>query len=214
MYAPFGAGPYRARARDSPRRLPEQAPGRRAREPDGGICVRKFAGDINFKPIYAVPVVLLVVVAVVLIVVLTGGGDDGEDRGGVTTPRKTDDDDKAKLPKGRRVKEAPRGSFGVIDEARRVGPFAVAQARATVLRPSRVSLRINAAPKQRVSVDWQLSCFLNRRVRVGKGSYRARTPDIRTIPVPMPGAETCIATAGAQLTRFGRGRVKIAVIAG
>ncbi len=181
---------------------------------DEGICVRKFAGDINFKPIYVVPVVLLLVVAVVLIVVLTGGEEEGGQQGGQTetvTPKRKA---RPKLPKGRRVKEAPRGSSGTIDEARRVGPFAVAQARATVLRPGQVSLRVSAAPKQTVTVDWQLSCFLNRRVRVGKGSYRARTPDVRAIPVPMPGSETCIATAGAQLTRYGRGRVKIAVIAG
>jgi hypothetical protein len=177
--------------------------------------VRKFAADINFKPIYVVPAAVVLVVLVVLIVLLTGGGDDedAEERGGTGTAT-TDRDDRPRLPRGERVKEAPRGSSGVIDEARRVGPFAVAQARATVLRPSRVSLRVSAAPKQRVTVDWQLSCFLNRRVKVGKGRYRVRTPDVRAIPIPMPGAETCIATAGAQLTRYGRGRVKIAVVAG
>jgi hypothetical protein len=95
-----------------------------------------------------------------------------------------------------------------------VGPFVVAQARGTIRNPGLVRLRVNASPRQRVTVDWQLSCFRKRQVKVGRGRYRAKAPSTRAIAVPMAGAETCIATAGAQLTRYGRGRVTVAVVAG
>jgi hypothetical protein len=121
---------------------------------------------------------------------------------------------KEKAAKGRKVKPAPIGTSGVIDQARRQGDFVVAQARGTIRNPCSVRLRVSAAPKQRVTVDWQLSCFKNRQVRIGKGKYKAKAPDERHITLPMSGAETCIATAGAQLTRRGKGRVKVAVVAG
>lgn len=177
--------------------------------------MKKFAADMNLKPIYAVPAVLFLILAVVLIVIFVGGGGGGGGGDAGQAPTTTKKRKASpKLPKGRRVPEAPSGSSGVIDVARREGRFVVAQARGTVRNPGRISLRVSAAPKQHVTVDWQLSCFLNRRVKVGKGKYRARPPETRSIPVPMPGAETCIATAGAQLTRYGRGRVKISVVAG
>jgi hypothetical protein len=157
------------------------------------------------------------IVMVVVLIVLTSGGDDGKKTAQTVTkaPALKKDTSKLKLPKETKpVKQAPIGSSGVIDQARREGDFVVAQARGTVRNPFKVSLRIGAAPKQTVTVDWQLSCFKNRQVRVGKGKYRAKAPDERGIQLPMSGAETCIATASAQLTRHGKGRVKVAVVAG
>lgn len=174
--------------------------------------MKKYVRKIkkNVKPIYALPVVLVLIV--VAFIAIFSGGDEG-DRS-ATTPSSTSRGKDGGKAKRRSPKPAPIGSSGVIDEARRVGPLVVAQARGTIRNPSRVRLRISAAPKQKVSVDWQLSCFRDRRIRVGKGKYRAKTPDTRAISVPLAGAETCIATAGAQLTRDGKGRVKVAVIAG
>ena len=157
------------------------------------------------------------ILIVVVLIVLTSGGDDNSKTAKTVTkaPPLKKDKSKLKLPKETKpVKQAPIGSFGVIDTARREGDFVVAQARGTIRNPGRVSLRVSAAPKQTVTVDWQLSCFKNRQVRVGKGKYRTKAPDTRSIQVPMVGAETCIATASAQLTRHGKGRVKVAVVAG
>ena len=76
-------------------------------------------------------------------------------------------------------------------------------------------IRVSAAPKQTVTVNYQLGCYKDRRVRIGKGSYRTRPPATREIKLPMSGAKTCIVTAGAQLTKVvGEGRIKVAVIAG
>jgi hypothetical protein len=168
---------------------------------------------IKENPLYAVSGLLIVIV--IVFIAISSGGKKGDEQAKTTTSTTAHKKNaKRKLPKGRRVKEAPVGASGVIDEAQREGPFVVAQARGTIRNPSLVRLRVSASPRQRVTVDWQLSCFRDRRVRVGRGRYRAKAPNTHSISVPMPGAETCIATAGAQLTRYGRGRVTVAVVAG
>jgi hypothetical protein len=177
--------------------------------------VQKYLRKIKqVNPLYAGAAVMVLIV-IVLIVVTSGGNDNKKT---ATNPPTTTQKKKPVAPKHpkrrKRIKQAPIGTTGVIDEARRTGDFVVAQARGTIRNPTLVRLRVSAAPKQRVTVDWQLSCFKNRQVQVGKGQYKAKAPDERQIKLPMSGAETCIATAGAQLTRHGGGRVKIGVVAG
>ena len=175
--------------------------------------MQKYVRMVKENPLYAVAGLLIVVVVVVAFI--ANGGGEG-DKQAKETPTTTTKKKRALKPaeRGRRVKQAPVGTSGVIDEARREGPFVVAQARGTIRNPGQVRLRVSASPRQKVTVDWQLSCFRNRQVKVGRGRYRTKAPDTRAIAVPMSGAETCIATAGAQLTRYGRGRVKVAVVAG
>jgi hypothetical protein len=175
--------------------------------------VQKYVRTVKENPLYAVAGLLIVVVVVVAVIATGGGGGDKQAK---QTPTTTTKKKRALKPaeRPRRVKPPPVGTSGVIDEARREGPFVVAQARGTIRNPGQVRLRVSASPRQKVTVDWQLSCFRNRQVKVGRGRYRTKAPDTRAISVPMSGAETCIATAGAQLTRYGRGRVKVAVVAG
>jgi hypothetical protein len=175
--------------------------------------VKELFGQI--KPVY------LIAAAVLVVVVLIGGGilifSGGDDEPDAPDPRLgVGEGDVSQLPgSGRRQKEAPRVRTGVVDTARRVGRLAVAQARGTIVEPRRVRIRVSAAPKQTVTVTYQLGCYRNRRARVGKGSYRTRPPDTRGVRLPMSGAETCIVTAGAQLTKIkGEGRIKVSVIAG
>ena len=188
--------------------------------------MKKFVSKIGtsleglpINPLYLIPVVVVLLLVVVGIAVFSGGGDGdgGGDDEGSDSARGFAEGDRSRLPgaKTKPVKEAPRVRTGLLDEARREGRLAVAQARGTVVSPSRIRIRVSAAPKQVVSVNWQLGCFKDRRARVGKGQYRTRAPDTRAIELPMQGATSCIATAGAQLTKLaGSGRVKVAVIAG
>ena len=176
--------------------------------------MKELFGQI--KPVYLIAAAVVVVLVLVFggILIFSGGDDepDGPD------PRiGLGEGDATQLPgsRGRRQKEAPRVRTGVVDTARRVGRLAVAQARGTIVEPSRVRIRVSAAPKQTVTVNYQLGCYRNRRARVGRGAYRTRPPDTRGVPLPMSGAEHCIVTAGAQLTKIkGEGRVKVSVIAG
>ncbi len=181
----------------------------------------KFVETIkSINPLYVIPVLLVIALIVAGIFIFGGGGGGGEEEGA----KEPDDPslgfaegDRSRLPGRRlgRVKRAPIVRTGLLDEARRTGRLAVAQARGQILSPGRVQIRVSAAPKQTVTVNWQLGCFINRRARIGRGRYRARPPDIRAVRLPVQGATSCIVTAGAQLTDPDRrGRVKVAVIAG
>jgi len=169
----------------------------------------------KLSPMIVIPIVLVVGLIVGGFFVF-GGGIGTDDDTGVPKPVLTPEDLKSGKFRGRRVPPPPRRrSPGVVDEARREGRLVLAQARGTVVKPRQIRLSVSASPKQRVTVDWQLGCFLNRRAKVGRGRYRTATPNIRRIPVSIQGAETCIATATAGLTKVdGRGRVEVSVIAG
>jgi hypothetical protein len=172
------------------------------------------------KPLYLIIAVVAVVVLIVLGIVLLGGGGGlggGDDDEGSDAARGFAEGDRSRLPGAdtKPVKEAPTIRSGKLDEARREGRLAVAQARGTIVSPSRVTIRVSAAPKQTVRVNWQLGCFKDRRSKIGTGEYRTRTPDARAVKIPVQGAKSCIATASAQLTRSDRsGRIKVAVYSG
>ena len=186
--------------------------------------VRKIRTSINVpavNPLYLGIAALVIVVLIVVGVVLIGGGGSigggGDDDEGSGAARGFAEGDRSRLPgaKTKPVKEAPRVRTGLLDEARREGRLAVAQARGTIVSPSRVLIRVSSAPKQVVNVTWQLGCYKDRRARVGRGRYPAQTPNTRPIELPIQGATSCIATASAQLTRLeSRGRIKVAIISG
>jgi hypothetical protein len=168
------------------------------------------------KPLYLIPVAVVAVLIVAAIFIFGGGGDDkGKKKADV--PLGIAEGDPSQLPGQKRKppKQAPVVRTGRLDEARREGRLAVAQARGTIVSPTRVRIRVSAAPRQYVTVNWQLGCFKNRRAIVGRDTYKTRPPDIREIKLPTQGAKSCIATASAQLTKIkGRGRITVAVIAG
>lgn len=188
--------------------------------------MKKFARKISssiampaVNPLYLIIAVVLIVVLIIIGVVLIGGDDDGGGSGdsGSDAARGFAEGDRSRLPGAdtEPVKEAPRVRSGLVDEARREGRLAVAQARGTIVSPSSVRIRVSAAPKQVVWVTWQLGCYKDRQARVGQGRYRAQTPNTRPVELPMQGADSCIATASAQLTRLEtEGRIKVGVLAG
>ena len=173
------------------------------------------------KPLYLGIAALVIVVLIVVGAVLIGGGGSigggGGDDDGSDAARGFAEGDRSRLPgaKTKPVKEAPRVRTGLLDEARREGRLAVAQARGTIVSPSRVRIRVSSAPKQVVWVTWQLGCYKDRRARIGRGRFQAQTPNTRPIELPVQGASSCIATAQAQLTRLeSSGRVKVGIISG
>jgi hypothetical protein len=175
-------------------------------------ALKTFVRNNYLNPLVLIPVVVVLALIVGGLFVF-GGGGSGAKRVG-TAKRVAPSAADLPLGEGRRIKPPPIGSSGLLDVARRRGRLVVAQARARIRSPGRVRLSVSSSPKQRVTVNWQLGCYRNRRAIVGRGAYRTRTPDVRRIRVPMSGAEHCIATAGAQLTRDGVGRVQVAVVAG
>lgn len=175
------------------------------------------------NPLYGIAAIIVVLGVLGAGAVLLFTGDDGKSgtTAKTTTGKKKDKEDELlKKIKKRKVKPAPVvNSSGTVDVARSEGRLAIAQARGRIKHPTGVSVRTSAAPKQEVTVDWQLSCtkaagtqFFT---RIGHDRYRVRPPNVRRLPLPLSGADECTATVGVQLTTGGsNGRVKVAVIAG
>ena len=186
--------------------------------------IKSLFGTVKENPLIAagVGVILLLCVGVLVALAVLGGDDEEAGPGASTTPeekKKSEKDALAEIKK-RKVKPAPvRRSAGTLDVARSTGRLAIAQGRGRIKNPTGVSVRVSAAPKQTVTVDYQLSCYKatgkTSVTKVGQARYRTVPPNIRSIPLPLSGADECVVTVGAQLTRtVGDGRVKVAVIAG
>ena len=100
-----------------------------------------------------------------------------------------------------------------IDVARASGTHAKATAEGIADRPAAVAVRASAAPKQRVTVTWGLSCP---KTDDGKdkgtgGTYVTTPPSVRALTLPKRAIAFCAVRAEAQLR--GSGRVKVTLLA-
>ena len=100
-----------------------------------------------------------------------------------------------------------------IDVARASGKKAKATAEGIADNPAAIAVRASAAPKQRVTVTWGLSCPKTDRGKdkgIG-GTYVATPPDIRPLELPKRAIAFCAVRAEVQLRRSGR--VKVTLLA-
>ena len=99
-----------------------------------------------------------------------------------------------------------------IDRARAVGDRAVAKAAGSVRHPRAVAIRVSAAPKQRVTVVWALSCTDgDGKEQTTGGTYSARPPNIRSLKLPADAAsKICALDTTARILA---GRVKATLLA-
>ncbi len=166
---------------------------------------------------------LLLIGGLTTVVLVGGGDDDGGSDTSASTKTESDDggdgDKQDKVEKRKpKLKEAPpapvRSGAGTLDVARREGRLAQAQARGRIKNPNGISVTVSAAPKQRVTVDYQLACYnqsgKTSSTKVANKRYRTTPPDTRSLPLPIQGAEECTVSVSAQLTR-GSGRIKVTV---
>jgi hypothetical protein len=197
-------------------------------EVNGGNRVKKVLKPIKnlskqakANPMIAIPValVLVLLVAGVAVLIAVTGDDGGGGNGSATKTEKSEKSEKnpaIEKAKKHKTKPAPVVSgAGTLDTARAVGTFAVAQGRGRIKNPSSISVRVSAAPKQEVTVDYQLACYKEGTgTKIGEDRYRTHPPDTRGLPLPISGAQECTVTVGAQLTSHRPGRIKVAIISG
>ena len=100
-----------------------------------------------------------------------------------------------------------------IDLARASGKHAKATAEGIVDRPVAVAVRASAAPKQRVTVTWGLSCPATEggKDKGTGGTYVTTPPNVRPLELPKRAIAFCAVRAEAQLK--GTGRVKVTLLA-
>lgn len=182
---------------------------------------KKITRSVKKHPLISIGATLCVLLLVggLTTLALVSGDDDGFSSGGTSasSPTQGDSGDGEDKPKTK-LKEAPsapvRSEAGTLDVARREGRFAIAQARGQIENPKGISVTVSAAPKQPVTVDYQLSCYSQSgkttSTKVANERYRTTPPETRDIPLPLLGAKECTVSVSAQLTR-GSGRVKVIV---
>jgi hypothetical protein len=102
---------------------------------------------------------------------------------------------------------APR----VVGSARASGDFATAIASATVNRPTRLSLRIIAKPRQRVDGNWTLVCSKGMGAGSKSGTVAGRSTLTRPMRFPMARPDSCTAAGSGSLSGSGRLTVQILV---
>ncbi len=100
-----------------------------------------------------------------------------------------------------------------IDVGRASGKQARATAEGIADRPAAIAVRASAAPKQRVTVTWGLSCPRkdNGKDKGTGGTYVTTPPDVRALTLPKRAIAFCAVRAEAQLR--GSGRVKVTLLA-
>jgi hypothetical protein len=180
--------------------------------------LKTFVGKVKTINPLNLGIAGLVVVALLVVggvLIFAGGDDNGDSASNDPTLGFAEGDPRLLPGQQKKVKQAPVVRTGVLDTARREGRLAVAQARGTILGAGRVRVSVSAAPKQTVRVNWQLGCYKDRQATIAHAEYRVRTPNTREINKPFSGADSCVATASAQLTRSDKvGRIKVSIIAG
>ncbi len=99
-----------------------------------------------------------------------------------------------------------------IDSARASGRHVKASVDGRVRDPAEVLLRVSAAPKQRVTVSFGVSCPKTASgTAKGRGNvYVVTPPDTR--PVTLPGRTIAFCAVSAQASLSGKGRLRIALI--
>lgn len=118
-------------------------------------------------------------------------------------------------PKPTKVKPGPpAGKEFTIDSDRDEKDYAIAQASGAVTSPERIAVRIGAAPKQTVAVNVSVTCTqTNEAAKTNLATFNATPPHTRDLKLPVSDPVSCTATANAQLTQAGKGRIKVFLVA-
>lgn len=175
----------------------------------------------RFRKINKKPSPLLLIPVVVLALILAGGyflffaADDDKGNASSTTPATPapSSPSKTKTKNGPRKEPAPvAGKEFTLDSDRDDRDYATVQATGAIRTPARILVRFGAAPKQPVKANSSITCLLaSEGARTNLDTFTVTPPATRELKLPVPAkdAVTCTATANAQLTLAGRGRIKV-----
>jgi hypothetical protein len=162
---------------------------------------------MKLKIVVGLAVVALAVVGVVL---LTGGDDNDTStkaKNGSSKSKTTSDDSSAKSDSGSGSDSSSEPALRTVSVKRASGRDAAVNVAAFMRNPGKIYMRVSAAPKQKVTVNWTLACGVG---ATAQGDYEATPPDTRQLELPKKKPKTCVASASTQID--GNGRVKLAVM--
>jgi hypothetical protein len=185
--------------------------------------VKKFFGKIKSK----LSLLLLIPVVFVALIVVGGyflffAGDDDKGDKNANTPgppaKATTVDHTGTIAKPLPPTIKPDPTVGkefTIDSDRDEKEYAVVQATGVIKTPQSIKMRVGAAPKQPVTVNWNIVCLKPTEGTQSSDDTFTDTPPFERelrLPVAAADAVTCTATANAQLTKAGKGRIKVFLV--
>ena len=97
----------------------------------------------------------------------------------------------------------------VIETERAAGDFAAATVVGTVSNPGTIRVRVKTSPRQRVDVQWSMTCVRGSGAGSKSGSFKGRATITRKLRKPMGNPDDCSVAATAQLADSGRLTVQI-----
>jgi hypothetical protein len=145
----------------------------------------------------ALGVVLVVVLVVVGITLLTGGDDD--DKSPTSASQGGGGGD------GGDDGDAPDLRTVAVDRAKGKNATS-AIASPSIKGPKEIWLRVSAAPAQKVTGTWNVSCGSG---NVATDTFDVKPPHLQKLTIPGKNPVSCIAGASAQLDRSGRLKLTI-----
>lgn len=152
-----------------------------------------------------IAVAVVAVVAAVAVLLLSGGDDEP----GSTGDNGAQSDDKS----NRGSSDGGSGSSGgdapalrTVGSKRATGSNPAPTASAFIRSPGEIWIRVSAAPKQEVTVNWTLACGTG---ATSTGSYDVTPPDTRQLKLPAKKPKVCVASASTQLKDQGRARIAV-----
>jgi len=146
-------------------------------------------------------VVLVVVLTVVAVVLLTGGDDDGGDGTSAKSEKSGGGGDG-----GDGSDAGP--SLRTVSVKRAEGTRVTAGAAAFIKKPTQIWMRISAAPKQKVTGSWNVSCAGGGGTEMD--TFTVTPPYLLRLKLPRKNAKTCVGGASARID--GKGRLKVAIL--
>ncbi|MDX6689917.1 MAG: hypothetical protein QOG15_1374 [Solirubrobacteraceae bacterium] len=160
------------------------------------------------------------VVGAILVLVLTGGDDNPSRSASATTATSGSPDTPATTPAGKGKGKGkttparppkPRAPNPTIKFAsdRSHKNYALAQATGSIKHPAKVSMQVGAAPKQPVTINWNVVCLFADGAKTTSNTLTQTPPLVLQLTLPPGQAKTCTVSAQAQLTLAGVGRVKV-----
>lgn len=157
---------------------------------------------------------IVIAVAVVVVLVVVGvlaltGGDDTSPKSAAKPTTTSADKGAAKTGSAPDSNASSDGEAALrtVSVKRSAGKDAAVNVGALMTKPGEIWLRVSAAPKQKVTINWTLACGVG---ATAQGDYDVTPPDTRQLELPKKNPKTCVASASSQID--GNGRLKLAVM--
>jgi hypothetical protein len=87
----------------------------------------------------------------------------------------------------------------IIGQGQASGKLTIAAASGTAIRPAAIRMKVTASPNIRTVARYSIRCRKRRHTVRATGKAVARTPLVKTVPLPLARPDVCVIVASATL---------------